>query len=262
MKKSAFTLIELLVVIAIIAILAAMLLPALSKARAKARAISCTSNLKNCTLFLYMYADDYTSHYPAYLVYDKTTYDRYVYWGDAMAYLGYGDKGDKIYKCPVQTQDIFRTSPADWKGKGVGRMHTYGVTSTSDFNNPGQYGFYGNGISTAYNSANFQFAGVNATSLQNTSTAALMADTCVVAATCDVTTGHAMWHNGSSNVDGILVARHSGSANIAFFDGHVAAVKPEDFVNNYVAKNLSIYAGTPKAVHYSTENGAHITATY
>jgi len=86
-KHQGFTLIELLVVMAIIAILAAMLLPALSRAKAKAQKIKCTSNLHQITVGIMLYVTDNRGRLPQYQQSNKPTLDslfqncRYYLWG-------------------------------------------------------------------------------------------------------------------------------------------------------------------------------------
>jgi len=97
MKQKKFTLIELLVVIAIIAILAAMLLPALSAARARARATTCVSNMKQQILGTFMYSGDNKDYFfPAY----NANYTAGNAWWPYWALLDYVPNEMTVHGCP------------------------------------------------------------------------------------------------------------------------------------------------------------------
>ena len=111
--RKGFTLIELLVVIAIIAILAAILFPVFARAREKARASACLSNLKQIGMGIQMYAQDYDETLPACRFEDGywpwqtwATYAAYqwvaIFPGAIQPYI----KNTQIWTCPRDRKSV------------------------------------------------------------------------------------------------------------------------------------------------------------
>jgi prepilin-type N-terminal cleavage/methylation domain-containing protein len=219
-RRSAFTLIELLVVIAIIAILAAFLLPALARARGKALAIKCVSNLKQLQLGWTLYGNDFNEtmlpNAPLSATPEKSwCYSAYQNWNNSDAntnvtiyrnallapYLA-GQLG--VYKCPADTIP----------SQNGQRLRSYSMQSAMG-------NLYSYDISRGYNAGYKAF--IKATEL--TQLKPVDAIVFLEENMCSMNDGYLQVRNGQPVWPDVPGSFHVWNCGISYADGHAALWK-------------------------------------